>query len=47
MMGYTYVWEHFGGGQYTDANWSLIFEDLYSLELDFKIFVWLVCFLFA
>ena len=35
MMGYIYVWEHFGG----DVDWSPTFEDLYSLELDFGIFV--------
>ena len=44
-MGYIDVWEHSGGGQHVDANWSLIFEDLYSPELDFRIFVWSVCFL--
>ncbi|KAL6334405.1 hypothetical protein AAG906_014983 [Vitis piasezkii] len=25
--------QHSGGGRHTDANWSPIFEDLYSLEL--------------
>ena len=30
-----------------DADWSLNFEDLYSPELDFRIFVWLVCFIFS
>ena len=39
MMGYTVVWEHSRGGRHTDADWSLIFEDLYSSKLDFKIFV--------
>ena len=34
-MGYIYVWEHFGGGRHTNADWSPIFEDLYSLELGF------------
>ena len=34
-MGYIYVCEYFKGSQYIDANWSLIIEDLYSLELDF------------
>ena len=34
-MDYIYVWEHFGGGQHIDADWSMNFEDLYSLELDF------------
>ena len=24
------VWEHFGGGRHIDADWSPIFEDLYS-----------------
>ena len=37
MMDYVYVWEHFGGGWRIDAAWSLIFEDLYSPELDFRI----------
>ena len=44
-MDYIYVWEHFGGGQHIDADWSMNFEDLYSLELDFCIFMWSVCFL--
>ena len=35
MMGYIYVWEHYGGGQQIDAAWSPIFEDLYSPKLDF------------
>ena len=30
-----------------DADWSPNFEDLYSPELDFRIFVWLVCFIFS
>ena len=46
-MSYIYVWEHFGSGRHIDANWSPIFEDLFNLELDFRIFVWLVCFLFS
>ena len=29
------VWEHFGGGWHIDTDWSPIFEDLYSSELDF------------
>ena len=29
------VWEHFGGGWHTDADWSPIFEDLYIPELGF------------
>ena len=29
------VWEHFGGGRHIDADWSPIFEDLYSLKLGF------------
>ena len=37
MMCYKYAWEHFRGGRHIDANWSPIFENLYSLELDFKI----------
>ena len=45
MMGYTYVWEHSGGGRHIDADWSPNFEDLYSPELDFRILVWSVCFL--
>ena len=43
MMGYIYVWEHYGYGRHIDAALSLIFEDLYSPELDFMIFVWPVC----
>ena len=39
MMGYIYVWEHFRGGRHIDATWSPIFEDLYNLELDFRVFV--------
>ena len=34
-MGYIYVWEHSRGSGHTDADWSLIFEDLYNLELGF------------
>ena len=39
MMGYIYVWEHARGDWHIDANWSLIFEELYILELDFRILV--------
>ena len=46
-MSYIYVWEHFGGGRHIDADWSSTFEDLYSPKLDFRIFVWPVCFLFS
>ena len=35
MLGYIYVWEHSGEGRHIDADWSPIFEDLYSLELGF------------
>ena len=35
MMDYIYVWERFGGDRHSD--WSPIFEDSYSLELDFWI----------
>ena len=42
MTGYIYVWEHSGGGRHIDADWSPNFKDLYSPELDFRIFVWLV-----
>ena len=38
-MGYIDVREHSGGGRHIDADWSLTFEDLFSLELDFRIFV--------
>ena len=34
-MGYIDVWEHFGEGGHIDADWSSIFEDLYSPELGF------------
>ena len=37
MLGYIYVLEHFGGAQHIDIDWSRTFEDLYSLELDFRI----------
>ena len=37
MIGYIHVWEHFGGDRLIDVDWNLIFEDLYSPELDFKI----------
>ena len=46
-MSYIYVCEHFGGGRHIDADWSLVFEDLYSPKPDFRIFVRLVCFLGA
>ena len=36
-MSYIYVLEHFGGGQHIDVDWSPIFEELYSLELDLRI----------
>ena len=35
MMGYIDVWEHSEGSRYTDADWSPIFEDLYSPDLGF------------
>ena len=44
-MGYMYVYEHYGGGQHIDTNWSPIFEDLYKTKLDFRILAWLMCFL--
>ena len=34
-MGYIYVWDHSGGGQHIDVDWSMIFEDLYSPKLGF------------
>ena len=34
-MGSIDVWEHSGGGRHIDTDWSLIFEDLYDLELGF------------
>ena len=34
-MHYIDVWEHSRGGRHTNADWSPIFEDLYSLELGF------------
>ena len=43
MMGYIYVWKHYGGGRHINAAWSPVFEDLYSPELDLRIFVWPVC----
>ena len=42
-MGYIYFWEHYGGGRHIDVAWSPIFEDLYSKNLDFRIFVWPMC----
>ena len=44
-MGYIYVWGHSGGGRHIDADWSPNYEALYSPELDFRIFVWPVCFI--
>ena len=34
-MGYIDVWEHSGGNQPTDVDWSMIFEDLYNSKLGF------------
>ena len=34
-MGYIGVWEHSRGNGNNVVDWSLIFEDLYSLELGF------------
>ena len=34
MMCYMYIWEHYEKGRHIDVAWSLIFEDLYSLEID-------------
>ena len=45
MMGYIYVWERSGGVRHIDADWSPNFEDVYNPKLDFRIYVWLVCFL--
>ena len=45
-MDYIYVWEHFVGDRHIDANWSLTFEDLYSLELDFMDIYVISCFFF-
>ena len=39
MMGYIYVLGHFGGALHIDVDWSPIFEDLYSPELDFRILI--------
>ena len=36
MMVYIYVWEYYGESQHIDTDWSPIFEDLYSVELDFQ-----------
>lgn len=38
-MDYMYVWEHSRGARHINVAWSLIFEDLYSLKLDFRILV--------
>ncbi|RVW50147.1 hypothetical protein CK203_096893 [Vitis vinifera] len=46
-MGYIYVWGHSGGGRHIDADWSPNYEDLYSLKLDFRIFVWPMYFIFC
>ena len=35
MTGYTDVWEHPGGEQRIDVDWSPIIEDLYNPELGF------------
>ena len=34
-MGYIDVWDHSRGDRHIDVDWSLIFKDLYSLELGF------------
>ena len=46
-MGYIDVWEHSGGGRHVDANWSPIFEDLYSPELGFMDICVISVFLFS
>ena len=38
-VGYNYVLEHVGGGRHIDADWSQIFEELYSPKLDFRVLV--------
>ena len=38
-MGSTYVWDHFGVGRHVDTDRSLIFEDVYNLKLDFRMFM--------
>nr|CAN80062.1 hypothetical protein VITISV_039547 [Vitis vinifera] len=43
-MGYIDVWEHFGEGGHIDADWSSIFEDLYSPELGFMDICVTICF---
>ena len=35
MTGYIDVWEHSGGDQHIDVDWSPIIEDLHSPELGF------------
>ena len=37
MICYLYVWERSKGGQHIDVAWSPKFDDLHSLELDFRI----------
>ena len=44
-MGYIDAREHYGGGRHIDVDWSPNFEDLYNPKLDFRIFMWPVCFL--
>ena len=39
MIKYILVWEHSEGGRHIDVDWSPIFKDLYSLELDFRLLV--------
>ena len=46
-MGHIYVWKHFEGGRHIDADWSPIFEDLYSLDLDFMDICVINVFLFS
>ena len=45
-MGYSDVWEHSGESQHIDADWSSIFEDLYSPELGFMDICVTIVFLF-
>ena len=47
MTGYINVWEHSGGGRHVDADWSPIFEDLYSPELGFMDICVIRVFLFS